>query len=90
MFAIEGNKNQSSESTGNDKWKADAFLNVYIPSKNGSEKKVGAIKLYKNKANDRQVIDFLSADEGNLEILKSKLILKFTNMEDREEDPLDL
>lgn len=61
----------------NESWKATAFLNIYVPSQDGGRKKIGFIALKESRNTDRQLIDFLSADPGNLEKLTQRLELEF-------------
>jgi hypothetical protein len=65
----------------NNNWKATAFLNLYLPDKDGGRRKVGFVALKENRSIDRQLIEFLQADEGNVEVLLGKLQLEF-NMAD--------
>lgn len=61
----------------NDDWKAQAFLNVWLPTKGGGRRKVGAIPLKTSRAGDAQLIDFLSGGEDALRSLVNKLEFDF-------------
>ena len=61
----------------NDDWKAQAFLNVWLPTKAGGRRKVGAIPLKTSRAGDAQLIDFLSGGEDALRSLVNKLEFDF-------------
>lgn len=52
----------------NEQWKADAFLNLYMPTKNG-RRKVGYIPLKGNRAFDAAIIERLQ--QGGEEALKA-------------------
>ena len=70
--------------------RAKGFLNIYLPSKDGKRRKVGAIALRESKLIENQVIGFLEADEGNLEKLVAKLIFEYQSTEANEGTKLDL
>lgn len=75
----------------NDNWKADAFLNFYIPTKDGGQKKLGAIPLKMSKANEKQLIEWLQQDpEGNSQKLVNKIALNFQSATGPSEGTLDL
>ena len=61
----------------NDDWKAQAFLNIWLPTKAGGRRKVGAIPLKTNRAGDAQLIEFLSGGEDALRSLVNKLEFDF-------------
>ncbi len=61
----------------NDDWKAQAFLNIWLPTKSGGKRKVGAIPLKTSRAGDAQLIDFLSGGEDALRSLVNKLEFDF-------------
>ena len=58
-------------------WKAQAFINVWLPTKGGGRRKVGAIPLETNRAGDAQLIEFLSGGEDALRSLVNKLEFDF-------------
>ena len=77
----------------NKRWKpADAFLNLYIPAKDGGRpKKIGALKLYANRRLDAELIEFLQADEANVGKLLSKLTADFNAIDPNDDSTvLDL
>lgn len=63
-------------------WKSDAFLNVYIPTKDGSRAKVGAIGLKLSKPIEKQLIEYITTNpDENLQKLVSKLEFDFNTTE---------
>ena len=56
----------------NDSWKAAAFINFYLPTKNGTRVKLGAIALKEGKVNDVALMAWLK-DPQNIEALLDKL-----------------
>lgn len=72
--------------TGGDFEKAIGFLNFYVPTQGGQRRKLGTIPLRESKAIEKQIADFLAADEANAEKLQTKLIIDFNPQLD-EADP---
>ena len=70
--------------------KASGFINIYLPSKDGKRRKVGAIALRASKANEKQMLDFLDEDEGNIAKLAAKLIVEYQSAVVTEAHSLDL
>ena len=70
--------------------RAKGFLNIYLPSKDGKRRKVGAIALRESKLVENQILGFLEADEGNLEKLAVKLIFEYQSTAANESTMLDL
>lgn len=46
----------------NDGWKAQGFINLYLPNKNGTRSKLGFIALKDSIENHRILIEFLEKD----------------------------
>ena len=77
MFDKKNGNNQSS----NDDWKADAFINCFLPRKDGSRMKVGFFALKESSQDQQQLIQWIKEDpEGHLEVLKQKLVLEFKEL----------
>ena len=70
--------------------RARGFLNIYLPSKDGKRRKVGALALRESKLIENQILKFLEADEGNLEKLVAKLIFEYQSTAANEGTKLDL
>jgi hypothetical protein len=66
----------------NDSWKAQAFINIYIPTPDGGKRKLGSIPLKDSKQFDAKMIERLK-EEGGLEALHDALIIDF-QMADKE------
>lgn len=58
-----------------DSWKADAFLNLYLPKRDGSKAKLISVPLKLDRVNDAELIEFLSAHEDNAQKLISKRVI---------------
>lgn len=79
------------QAVANSNWeKASGFINIYLPSKDGKRRKVGAIPLRASKANEKQMLDFLDEDEGNITKLSAKLIVEYQSAAVTEAHSLDL
>lgn len=72
--------------------KAAAFINVYVAKKDGTRSKLGktGIPLRLSNAKERQLLEWLQADAGNIEKLKAKLILDFNVVDSEKPGDLDL
>ena len=71
------NSNNSNNS-GNADWKADAFLNLFLPRKDGSRMKLGFAALKMSQQDQAQLINWIKEDpEAHIEILKAKLVIEF-------------
>ena len=67
----------AAQANNSEDWKAQAFINVWLPTKAGGRRKVGAIPLKISRAGDAQLIDFLSGGEEALRSLVNKLEFDF-------------
>lgn len=83
-------KSGKKGNTGNSDWKAAAFINLFITRKNGSKMKLGFIALKSDDPEHVQLMEWLEANEGNLEKLATKLLLDYRVVEEKEADGLDL
>lgn len=73
---------------GDTSWKATAFINLYLPTKDGGRRKMGYIALKDSKALDREIITYLSEEtEERTKELLSKMELDF-NLADTGNEPV--
>ena len=77
-----------SQNGQNDDWKAQAFINIYVPAPNGGRRKIGSIALRESKAYERAIIERLK-EEGGLESLQENAIFDF-QLADKEVDKSDV
>jgi hypothetical protein len=63
----------------NDNWKAQGFLNLYLPSKDGKggRRKLGAIPLKDAKPAEKQLMDWLNEDPSRVSVIMSKLVIEY-------------
>ena len=55
----------SSTNNASDAWKADAFINISLPTKAGSSK-LGALTLKMSKEQQAAIIEYCKKDEANV------------------------
>ena len=66
MASFNLNPVQNNQQNGQqeEKWKADGFLNLYLPGADGQSKKLGAIALHKRKKGDQQILQALEGQNA--------------------------
>ena len=72
-------------STNNESWKAQGFLNFYLPAKNGQRRKLGAIPLKESKANEKQLLAWLNEDPSRVAQILAKLELEYQSAASNDE-----
>ena len=78
--------NAARVETTNDSWKAQGFLNLYLPSKNGSRRKLGAIPLKYSKANEKQLRQWLEEDPTRVAKILAALVIEYQSAEVSEQN----
>lgn len=68
---------QRNDNTQNDSWKAQGFLNLYLPSKDGKRKKLGAIPLKESKASEKALLAWLNEDPSRVANILAKLEIEY-------------
>jgi NAD-specific glutamate dehydrogenase len=61
----------------NDSWKAQGFLNLYLPGLNGQRKKLGAIPLKDSKTNEKKLLAWLNEDPSRVAQILAKLEIEY-------------
>ena len=61
----------------NDNWKAQGFLNLYLPAKDGKRMKLGAIPLKESKASEKAMLAWLNEDPTRVAIILAKLEIEY-------------
>ena len=94
-MAFQTNKGQEPGTSNkgnadNESWKAAGFINVYLPTKAGGRRKVGAIPLREAKVVEKELSDFLAADPENIKAFVAKMIVEFQTAEITEDSHFDL
>lgn len=67
----------TTPSAQNESWKAQGFLNFYLPSQDGKRKKLGAIGLKEGKPNEKKLLEWLNEDPARAQVILSKLIIEY-------------
>lgn len=72
------NTNARVVQTQDDSWKATAFLNFYLPTADGGQRKIGAISLKDSKSFDKALIERLtSGGEDAVKAFMNVLMVDF-------------
>lgn len=74
----------------NDSWKAQGFLNFYLPSKDGGRRKLGAIPLKESKVNEKTLLAWLNEDPTRVQVLLNKIELEYQPAQQAEGTGFDL
>lgn len=74
----------AQSSTNNESWKAQGFLNFYLPAK-GQRHKLGTIPLKESKANEKQLLAWLNEDPSRVAQILDKLELEYQSAAPNEE-----
>lgn len=85
------NQGRNSQSGNNDDWKASAFINVFLPRRNGTRMKLGFFPLKESNVDQAKLIAWIKEDpETRLANLLGKLIIEFHEVGNTDESDLDL
>ena len=76
--------------TANENWKAQGFLNFYLPAKNGQRRKLGAIPLKESKVNEKQLLAWLNEDPSRVTQILAKLEVEFQSAASNDAHAFDL
>ena len=63
--------------TNDTAWKAQGFLNFYLPADDGSKIKLGFIALKDSNANQKLLMDWLAADPKNVSEMLNRLTVDY-------------
>lgn len=73
----------ANNNTNSQRWKASAYLNLYVTQKNGQRSKIGAIALYANRNNDARLMNWLNQDlEANAKKLLNNMEMTYVVVEE--------
>lgn len=82
--AARSNNNNRNNNTQDDAWKAQGFLNLYVPNREGKRTKIGAIPLKDSKPNEKKILDWLKEDPKRVEVILENLEMEFRTSEPTE------
>lgn len=63
--------------TQDENWKSQAFINFYLPSKEGGRRKLGSIGLKTSKPAEAGLIEWLQEDPSRVAVVAEKLEIDF-------------
>ena len=75
----------STNNASNENWKAQGFLNFYLPAKNGQRRKLGAIPLKESKANEKRLLAWLNEDPSRVTQILAKLEIEYQSADSNDE-----
>ena len=75
----------STANVANENWKAQGFLNFYLPAKNGQRRKLGAIPLKESKANEKRLLAWLNEDPSRVTQILAKLEIEYQSADSNDE-----
>ena len=94
-LGLAANNTNNTQSTGDNRWKADAFVNLHIGFERAdgstSEPKLGAISLQMSREIESQIMQMFREDPDNAaDRLKNALIVKYNEVGQSEGGKLKL
>lgn len=63
-MAFNNTARNTQQTAQDDSWKAQAFVNIYVPTPDGGRRKIGALALKDSKPFEAALIERLNSDEG--------------------------
>lgn len=88
-MAFNSNSNTESNSN-NESWKAQGFLNLYLPSKDGKKRKLGAIPLKESKPSEKALLVWLNEDPSRVAKILASLQMEYQSAVPNEATGFDL
>jgi hypothetical protein len=82
--------NPAGNNTTNADWKAQGFINLYLPTKAGGRRKLAGIPLKDSKPSEQEMRLWLEASDVNVATLLSKLIVEYQPATQTEGSGFDL
>lgn len=79
-----------SNTTGDDSWKADGFINITLVKKDGKIMRVGALSLKDSNPDQKALRALLEADPSKVEKLGEKLVFNYQSATPKECAGFDL
>ena len=78
-MAFNTNTNTAANAQSNDSWKAQGFINLYLPAAEGKKRKLGAIPLKAARSSEKALMEWLESDPANVTKLAERLIVEYQN-----------
>ena len=89
-FNSNSNTNTGNNASTNDGWKAQGFLNLYLPSKDGKKRKLGAIPLKESKPSEKALLVWLNEDPTRVAKILASLQMEYQSAVPNEATGFDL
>lgn len=89
-FAQSAPASATRSNNNDDSWKAKGFINLYLPGKDGTRRKLGAIPLKDSRASEKQLLDWLNEDHGRVALILAKLEMEYQPATPAETSGFDL
>lgn len=89
-MAFQASNNQQAASQNNERWKAQGFLNLYLPTRDGGRMKLGAIPLKESRDSEKKLLDWLNEDPSRVESILNKLEIEYRSAIPTEGSGFDL
>ena len=89
-FRLNSDSNNSNNAQSN---KTDAYINIYLPTKDGSRTKLGVLALSNSKPLEKQLIEFIKGAESvekAIAMVSEKLVMDFYEANANASRELDL
>ena len=74
---VNRNAKRAAASVKDDSWKAQGFINIFLPGKNGQSRKLGSISLKVSREADAQLLDRLDADPEFIKVLAQHMTFDY-------------
>ena len=82
--------NNNVRNVGDESWKAQGFLNLYLPSRGGQRRKLGSIPLKESRSSEKELLAWLNEDPTRVGKLLGKLEMEFQPAVKADENHFDL
>tara|TARA_B100001559_G_C16478504_1_gene612578 strand:+ start:1514 stop:1786 length:273 start_codon:yes stop_codon:yes gene_type:complete len=76
-MAFNSNARNNQPAVANDNWKAQGFINIYLPTPDGGRRKIGSIALKESKAYEAALLKRLSTDPLAIQKMAEAIQLDF-------------
>ena len=89
-FAATSTASSAVAAPASENWKAQGFLNLYLPARSGQRRKLGAIPLKDSKVNEKQLRAWLEEDPSRVTQLLAKLEIEYQSAAQNDENAFAL
>lgn len=79
MATFINTNNTATSSSSKESWRADRFLNISVPTKDGGQKQIGGLALKMSDPNHKVLIEWLDQNPDNLRKLVNKMLFSYND-----------